>query len=89
MSLVETSQILVVLLFLGALFAIQAIIRRKRGEIRSRLGREGRLQMLETMALGQGERVVLLSVDGAPYLLHSKKSGGTLMAVPARDEAAS
>jgi flagellar biogenesis protein FliO len=87
MPLVDIGQILTVLGFLGVLFAAQYVLRRNRAGLRARLAPKGRLQHLETLGLGTGERLLLLSVDGRECLLHSGRSGSSLVLLEKTTEA--
>ena len=79
MPLVETGQIATVLGFLGVLFGAQYILRRNRLALRARLVPKGRMQLIETLGLGTGERLLLVSVDGKDCLLHSARNGSSLV----------
>ena len=79
MPLVETGQIATVLGFLGVLFGAQYILRRNRLALRARLAPKGRMQLIETLGLGTGERLLLVSVDGKDCLLHSSRNGSSLV----------
>jgi len=64
---------------LGVLFGAQYILRRNRLALRARLAPKGRMQLIETLGLGTGERLLLVSVDGKDCLLHSARNGSSLV----------
>ena len=84
----ELGQILVVLAFLGVLMGAQFYIRRNRESLRIRLVAKSRLQVLETLAIGTGERILLVSIDGKECLIHSARSGSALIVLNKSAEAA-
>lgn len=86
MPFIEISQILIVLCFLGVLFAVQMLVRRNREGLRTRLALQRRIQLIETLTVGAGERVHLLSVDGRDCLVHSARHGSSLLIVESRSE---
>lgn len=79
MHFVEISQVLVVVCFLGLLIALQHFIRRNRDGLRNRLTTQKRLQLLEVLSLGTGERVSLVALDGRECLVHSARHGSSLI----------
>lgn len=81
MPFVEISQILVVLCFLGLLFAVQQYVRRNRDGLRSRLATQKRLHLIEVLSVGTGERLLLVGLDGRECLVHSARGGSSIMMV--------
>lgn len=79
MPLVETGQIVTVLGFLCALLGAQYVLRRNRLGLRARLASKSRMQLIEALGLGTGERLLLVSVDGQECLLHSARAGSSLV----------
>jgi flagellar biogenesis protein FliO len=51
-----------------------------------RLAAKGRLQVIESLAIGAGERILLVSVDGNDCLVHSARSGSALVVLKERAE---
>lgn len=86
MPFVELSQVLVVLGFLGVLFALQHLVRRNREGLRGRLIAEKRLQLIEALAVGTGERILLVSLDGRECLVHSARNASSLIVLEKRTE---
>jgi hypothetical protein len=44
------------------------------------------LQVIESLAIGAGERILLVSVDGKDCLVHSARSGSALVVLKERAE---
>ncbi len=83
----ELGQVLVVLAFLGVLLCVQLYVRKNREGLRLRLAAKSRLQVIESLAIGAGERILLVSVDGNDCLVHSARSGSALVVLKERAEA--
>jgi flagellar biogenesis protein FliO len=82
----EVGQVLVVLGFLGVLMGVQFYVRRNRDSLRMRLAAKSRLQVIETVAIGAGERLLLVSIDGQDCVVHSARSGSALIVLNKRME---
>lgn len=82
----ELGQVLVVLGFLGVLMCVQLYVRRNRESLRMRLAAQSRLQVVETLAIGAGERILLVSIDGQDCLVHSARNGSALVVLTKRAE---
>ena len=79
MPLLEIGKLATVLGFLGVLLGAQYVLRRNRLALRARLAPKGQLQLIETLALSNGERVVLISVNGRECLLHSARNSSAIV----------
>lgn len=82
--LVQTSQILTLILFLGALGAVWFFVQRNRDGLARRVHQGKRITVAEVTAISPTDRAMILSVDGHDYLvLRARGFAPVLMALPA------
>ena len=67
------TQIVVVLLFLGALILLQQLLKNNKFSFQDRLNKKKRVNLIEEFALSNSERIRLIRVDGTEYLYFSTK----------------
>ena len=70
---ISLTQIVVVLLFLGALILLQQLLKNNKFSFQDRLNKKKRVNLIEEFALSNSERVRLIRVDGTEYLYFSAK----------------
>ena len=70
---ISFTQIVVVLLFLGALILLQQLLKNNKFSFQDRLNKKKRVNLIEEFALSNSERIKLIRVDGTEYLYFSAK----------------
>jgi len=70
---ISLTQIVVVLLFLGALILLQQLLKNNKFSFQDRLNKKKRVNLIEEFALSNSERIRLIRVDGTEYLYFSTK----------------
>ena len=70
---ISFTQIVVVLLFLGALILLQQLLKNNKFSFQNRLNKKKRVNLIEEFALSNSERIRLIRVDGTEYLYFSVK----------------
>ena len=70
---ISLTQIVVVLLFLGALILLQQLLKNNKFSFQDRLNKKKRVNLIEEFALSNSERIRLIRVDGTEYLYFSAK----------------
>jgi flagellar protein FliO/FliZ len=81
MAVIRPDQILILILFLGALGLAWLAVQRNRAGLAERLGRGRRLRLAEAAAIGPGDRAMILAVDGREFLVLRIK-GAPAVVVP-------
>ena len=77
---ISLTQIVVVLLFLGALILLQQLLKNNKFSFQDRLNKKKRVSLIEEFALSNSERIRLIRVDGTEYLyFYSKGSSPTII----------
>ena len=77
---ISLTQIVVVLLFLGALILLQQLLKNNKFSFQDRLNKKKRVSLIEEFVLSNSERIKLIRVDGKEYLyFHSKGSSPTII----------
>ena len=86
MVAIETYQIVIVLVFLGLLFALQIWLRKNpKRFLKHQLSRN--IQVIEVSPLSPQERLTLVRASGQDFLLYtSKTSGCALLQVPSANK---
>ena len=70
---ISLTQIVVVLLFLGALILLQQLLKNNKFSFQNHLNKKKRLSLIEEFGLSNSERIRLIRVDGKEYLYFSAK----------------
>ena len=70
---ISLTQIVVVLLFLGALILLQQLLKNNKFSFQDRFNKKKRVNLIEEFALSNSERIRLIRVDGTEYLYFSAK----------------
>ena len=70
---ISLTQIVVVLLFLGALIVLQQLLKNNKFSFQHHLNKNKRIIYIEDFGLSNSERIRLIKVDGKEYLLFSAK----------------
>jgi len=65
---VSVTQIVVVLLFLGALIVLQQLLKNNKFSFQSHLNKKRRIKFIDEFALSNSERIRLIRVDNKEYL---------------------
>ena len=77
---ISFTQIVVVLLFLGALILLQQLLKNIKFSFQDRINKKKRVSLIEEFALSNSERIRLIRVDGTEYLyFYSKGSSPTII----------
>lgn len=83
MELMRPDQLLILLVFMGALGGLWVYVQRHKAGLSAKLHRGRRLHLRESVMLGAQTRATLLQVDGQDYLLlHGKTGTPALHALP-------
>jgi flagellar biogenesis protein FliO len=75
----STDRLIVVALFLGALFVLWGVVMRNRATLSARLRGEKRLSLCETLALGPDGRALLIEAEGRRILVLTARRGSPAM----------
>lgn len=67
--LIQTSQIITLILFLGALGAVWFLVQRNRDGLAKRVHQGKRIAVAEVTAISPTDRAMILSVDNREYLV--------------------
>ena len=70
---ISTTQILVVLLFLGALILLQQLLKNNKFSFQRHLNKNKRVRLIDEFGLSNSERIRLIRIDDIEYLLFSAK----------------
>ena len=70
---ISLTQIVVVLLFLGALILLQQLLKNNKFSFQDRFNKKKMVSLIEEFALSNSERIRLIRVDGIEYLYFSTK----------------
>ena len=65
---VSVTQIVVVLIFLGALIVLQQLLKNNKFSFQSHLNKKRRIKFIDEFALSNSERIRLIRVDNKEYL---------------------
>ena len=65
---ISVTQIVVVLLFLGALIVLQQLLKNNKFSFQSHLNKKRRIKFIDEFALSNSERIRLIRVDNKEYL---------------------
>jgi flagellar biogenesis protein FliO len=65
---ISVTQIVVVLLFLGALIVLQQLLKNNKFSFQSHLNKKRRIKIVDEFALSNSERIRLIRVDNKEYL---------------------
>ena len=65
---ISVTQIVVVLLFLGALIVLQQLLKNNKFSFQSHLNKKKRIKFIDEFALSNSERIRLIRVDNKEYL---------------------
>ncbi len=77
---ISLTQIVIVLLFLGALILLQQLLKNNKFSFQDHLNKKKRVRLIEEFVLGNSERIRLISVDGTEYLyFYAKGSSPTII----------
>ncbi|MGY6697994.1 MAG: flagellar biosynthetic protein FliO [Roseinatronobacter sp.] len=75
MEFMRPDQLLILLVFMGALGGLWLYVQRHKAGLSAKLHRGRRLHLCESVLLGAQTRATLLQVDGQDYLLVHGKTG--------------
>ena len=78
---ISLTQIVVVLLFLGALILLQQLLKNNKFSFQNHLNKKKRVRLIEEFGLSNSERIRLIRVDDTDYLYFSAK-GATPTIIP-------
>ena len=70
---ISITQILVVLLFLGALILLQQLLKNNKFSFQRHLNKNRRVRLIDEFGLSNSERLRLIRIDNIEYLLFSAK----------------
>ena len=70
---ISITQIVVVLLFLGALIVIQQLLKNNKFSFQTHLNKKKRVRLIDEFGLSNAERIRLIKVDDKEYLYFSSK----------------
>jgi len=70
---ISITQIVVVLLFLGALIVIQQLLKNNKFSFQTHLNKKKRVRLIDEFGLSNAERIRLIKVDDKEYLYFSAK----------------
>ena len=70
---ISITQIVVVLLFLGALIVIQQLLKNNKFSFQTHLNKKKRVRLIDEFGLSNAERIRLIRVDDKEYLYFSSK----------------
>ena len=70
---ISITQIVVVLLFLGALILIQQLLKNNKFSFQTHLNKKKRVRLIDEFGLSNAERIRLIRVDDKEYLYFSSK----------------
>ena len=73
-SIFDTSQFLIIGVFLIALIGLMLVLRRFRDPLAAQLGGQRRIALVEDTSIGGGERIKLVTIDQLPYAIVTTKN---------------
>ncbi len=73
-SIFDTSQFLIIGVFLIALIGLMLVLRRFRDPLAAQLGGQRRIALVEDTSIGAGERIKLVTIDQMPYAIITTKN---------------
>ena len=77
---ISLTQIVVVLLFLGALILLQQLLKNNKFSFQNHLNKKKRLHLIEDIGLSNSERIRIIRVDDREYLyFYAKGSSPTII----------